>query len=83
MSTTALVAIAVGYLCAIALQCMLWFAAYKAGMLLAATLLALAAALLTGIGVYMMLSSSKKDTALAQRMQWFTATTGNPVVQPA
>lgn len=79
MSTTAIAAIAVGYLCAIAAQCVLWFAAYKAGLLVTAMLLAIAAALLAGIGVYMMLkgASPKSDAqksadlmSTVSRMKW-------------
>jgi hypothetical protein len=54
MSTVALASIVVGYLCALALQCALWFAAYKAGLLVTAALLALAAMVLAGLGVWLM-----------------------------
>lgn len=61
MSTIAITSIIIGWIIALAMHCVLWFAAYKAGLLVVALLLSFAAALLVGIGMYVGFRKIKND----------------------
>jgi membrane-associated phospholipid phosphatase len=65
MNYVAIATIAAAYIAGLALQCLLWFAAYKAGLLIAALLLSLAALIFSGIGFYAFVNAASDDAEKA------------------
>lgn len=57
MSTFAIASVVVGFLCSLAIQCVLWFAAYKAGLIVTVVLLTIAALVFSIIGAHSLITS--------------------------